>query len=522
MAKILIVEDRPTDRELLVTLLRQHTLFQASDGLEALRLARAEKPDLIIADVLLPRMDGYELVRQIRRDPEISRTPVIYYTASFDEKECLDLARDLGVVRVLVKPTPPEILLFTVGQVLADKGTREILSVPAHYELKYQRIIQNKLFTNVMERDRAVESLRRSEEGFRLLAENATDIVFRYRVRPSPSWEYVNRAVNHILGYAPADFYADNRLHLKVVHPDSRQELINLLSDSECSERTAEIRWVHNAGEKVWTEIRSHCVCDSGGVIEVIEGIARDITERKRLDELKEDFISLVSHELRTPLTVIMGGLHLLQKQYDRLSRNEADSLIQDSMVEAESMADMVENLLELSRARANRLTLTYQPLSLPDLAQEVAEKIRNKYPVHRVMLEIPRDLPRIEADETRMRHVLHNLLDNSCKYSAEGSEVKVRVRHDTGSVVVSVIDHGIGIAVDDQGRIFEGFQRLDTNKEKYVQGTGIGLVVCKRLLEAHQGEIWIQSEFGKGSTFSFRIPLKHGDAGGGGGRPAP
>jgi signal transduction histidine kinase/CheY-like chemotaxis protein len=159
MATILVVDDRAPDRELLSLLLShgRHRVLEAADGAEALRLLRAEHPDLVISDVLLPKMDGYELVRQMHLDPAISKTTVIFYTAAFNEQEARDLARECGVSLILSKPTDPKIILEKVAEVLNGQGVRGIASLPASFEEKHQELLIDKLM-------RQVEELQRSEE----------------------------------------------------------------------------------------------------------------------------------------------------------------------------------------------------------------------------------------------------------------------------------------------------------------------------------------------------------------------
>lgn len=159
MATVLVVDDHLPDRHLLGTLLKhaQHRVLEAVDGAQALQLARAEHPDLVISDVLLPRMDGYELVRQLRADPALAQTTVIFYTAMFGEHEAKALARDIGVARVLVKPTDPEKFLAIVAEVLAAKVAGETSPPPAHFDHKHQELLLDKLLWQI-------EALHQSEE----------------------------------------------------------------------------------------------------------------------------------------------------------------------------------------------------------------------------------------------------------------------------------------------------------------------------------------------------------------------
>jgi len=240
-----------------------------------------------------------------------------------------------------------------------------------------------------------------------------------------------------------------------------------------------------------------------------------DITERKRLDQLKDEFIGLVSHELRTPLTVIGGCLSTLLTEWDRLSPNEVQQLLKDALLESESLSHLIENLLELSRAQAQQLSLYSEPTDVKTLVKEVLSKIKRQAPSHRFVTSIPDKLPPINSDPLRVERILYNLLDNAAKYSPPGSQIKVSVNAEPERLVIGVSDRGKGLSSSEQTRIFGPFQRLENNRPDQARGAGLGLMVCRRLVEAHGGEIWVESKKGRGSTFFFSLPRRKGtDAG--------
>ena len=237
---------------------------------------------------------------------------------------------------------------------------------------------------------------------------------------------------------------------------------------------------------------------------ESIRIYGRDITERKKVDQLKDEFISLVSHELRTPLTVVTGAVKTAMDE--RISGEERNQLLQDAALSTESLASILDNLLELSRYQADRLMLHKKAVSVAEVAEKTAQRIRQQYSTHSISLDIPSELPPPVVDPIRLERVLYNLMENAAKYSPEGSEVRVFAQQEGEGLVIGVSDHGAGIAPEDQQKIFEPFTRLGV--EGKIKGIGLGLVVCKRLVEAHGGRIWVESKPGEGSTFLFTIPL--------------
>jgi PAS domain S-box-containing protein len=230
-----------------------------------------------------------------------------------------------------------------------------------------------------------------------------------------------------------------------------------------------------------------------------------DITERKKAEQLKDEFIGLVSHELKTPITVIMGAIDTAMTE--GITREEADHLMKDAFASAESLGGIIDNLLELSRARANRLVIRKEPMNIARSAANVVEKLKGTTSKHRLIVDVPKQVAKIEADPVRVERILHNLAENAIKYSPRGGDVTISAYRDKDSLIVSVKDHGVGISKENQEKVFIPFERLDKNPR--VGGVGLGLIVCQRLVEAHGGKIWVESEPGKGSTFYFTLPLR-------------
>jgi len=231
-----------------------------------------------------------------------------------------------------------------------------------------------------------------------------------------------------------------------------------------------------------------------------------DITELKKASKLKDEFIGMVSHEIKTPLTVITGALSTVT--IEGVTQPEARELLQDAVDHADILNNIVDNLLELSRSQADRLVLQKEPTNVKEIAMTVVDKLKFKSALHQLVVDIPSGLPIINVDPFRAERILYNLIDNAIKYSPGGGEVKISARQEKENIVVCVSDHGLGISQNDQQRLFQKFQRFDVIVKKSIQGIGLGLNVCRILVEAHGGQIWVESKKGKGSTFYFTIPL--------------
>lgn len=264
-------------------------------------------------------------------------------------------------------------------------------------------------------------------------------------------------------------------------------------------------------GSRIYITASSAPLRGKDGRITAAIGVFDDITERKKTEQLKDEFIGMVSHEIKTPLTVIMGALATASMK--GLTIEQVRGLLQDAVSYSDVLADIVDNLLELSRSQANRLVLQRDAQDLAEIARRVLYVLQPRSAAHRLVLEAPPLLPRVMADRTRLERILHNLVDNAIKYSPGGGVVKVTIASEPDQLVVTVSDQGIGIRPEDQPLLFRSFERLETNLPGSLQGVGLGLVVCRLLVEAHGGRLSLRSEWGKGAAFSFTVPLTDGAA---------
>ncbi|PPD57337.1 PAS domain-containing sensor histidine kinase [Dehalogenimonas etheniformans] len=230
-----------------------------------------------------------------------------------------------------------------------------------------------------------------------------------------------------------------------------------------------------------------------------------NVTALKEAEQLKDDFIGMVSHEIRTPLTVLIGALGVAMSE--GVTPEDSSAMLQDALEGAESLEQIVTNLVELSRYQSDRINLHKEFIDIGALVRDFGKRRLTKIASNRLIFEISDSLGRVKADRVRIDLILLNLLSNAVKYSPEESKIKVRVIREDGNVVISVIDNGVGIPIEQQATLFTPFTRLE-NIRRPAKGLGLGLLVCKRLVEAHGGKIWVESKPGEGSTFSFTLPL--------------
>jgi PAS domain S-box-containing protein len=355
---------------------------------------------------------------------------------------------------------------------------------------------------DITERRQAEEALRQSERGYRTLVESSPDGILctdsKGRILAC------NEAACRLLKYEADDLRGRRVRNLVVeLSADSLSRYCRGLRQNGMVEGEFEFTCGDNQRIPIWAKEVELPETTEGGMQRLI--YLRDITERRKVDQLKDEFISFVSHELRTPLTVVMGAINTALSEGDSLSRDELRQLLLDAAVETESLSHILGNLLELSRAQADSLFLDIKPVRLRKVVEKVVERLRGLSSRHEMVVDMPRRLPLLRADQLRLERILHNLLENAIKYS-RGGEITVSAKREGAYLIISVRDHGQGISAEDQARLFQPFHRVSIDDG--TRGTGLGLLVCKRLVEAHGGRIWVESQPGKGSTFSFAMPV--------------
>lgn len=237
--------------------------------------------------------------------------------------------------------------------------------------------------------------------------------------------------------------------------------------------------------------------------------IFRDVTKEVEVDRAKSEFVSTVSHELRTPMTSIKGYADLLLLGAAGQVSDEQRHFLTIIKSNADRLSDLVADLLSISRIESGRVELDIKPLRLDALIEQVVASLRGNIEAKRqtITVELPPDLPAVNADHDRVIQILTNLIGNANKYTREGGAIIVRATAKDGMVQTDIQDTGIGIAPEDQPKVFDRFFRSDDSYVQESAGTGLGLAIVKQLVQMHHGEIWLESELGVGTVFSFTLP---------------
>ncbi len=261
-------------------------------------------------------------------------------------------------------------------------------------------------------------------------------------------------------------------------------------------------------GSRISLGITYTALFDDDGRLQNIIANVRDITHFRRAQEAKSAFISAISHELKTPVALIKGYASTLRREdahWDEATVQRALAVIED---EADRLAGLIDNLLAASKLQAEGMRLTQiGEVDLIALIAQAAERLQTQSDKHRLIVQLPPDLPTIQGDAVRLRQVFDNLLSNAIKYSPDGGEIRISGSYDAHGVTISVSDQGVGIAPEDLPHIFERFYRADNALSRRTQGAGLGLYLANAFVKAHNGTISVESAPHKGSTFHVWLP---------------
>jgi len=524
MATILVVGDRSRNRRFLGTVLGHagHRVLQREDGAEAIALMRAEPPALVIADIRIPTMNGYEFVRRVRLDPLISQIAIIFFTATNHEAVARALAQKFEVFHLLTGTTEPEVILRIVDEALKQASCTERGESPRVFEIEPisgdEVLPENrtKLQQEIAERSRAEEALRMSEERIHWLLENSSDTITVFAA--DGTIRYISPSVKRLLGLDPSERIGKNAFQHPLVHRDdvaNKQALFEAALRNPGVDQVAQFRLRHADGSWRYIEAIGRNLLDDALVSGIIANY-RDITERKRFEEelraskeiaeaanrAKDRFLAVLSHELRTPLTPVLLTVSAL---LDNSSQSEdirpTLEMIRDNI---ELEARLIDDLLDLTRIAHGKMHLARERVDVHESIRQTLEICRNDMAAgrFRLVLELQATERYVNADRARLHQVFWNLLRNAMKFSPAGGTITIHSRNlpklegDSSAPIlaVEIADNGIGIEPELLPTIFQAFEQGEVMRARRFGGLGLGLSISKSIVDAHEGRLSARS----------------------------
>jgi PAS domain S-box-containing protein len=407
------------------------------------------------------------------------------------------------------------ILVFEEKQLTKSGEIRDVLisskslNIGGHW-------FQMGIWHDITEQKRSGEALRESEERFSKAFRASPGGITISRLSDGTFLE-VNESFLRIFGYTREEIIGHSSLELGIwLKPGDREKMLKLLKErgkvtnEEYSFRTksGEIRTMLFSAELINIGHEPCLLAVTNDITDFrkIEAQAHETEKLKELDRFRTELLANISHELRTPLASIKGFATMLLDYEKRLARPEKREYLETIDKNADRLVELIEQLLEMSRLEAGMLSINKKPTNIIRLCREAIAEVRIRSSTHQFTLDIPARLPGINVDGRRIRQVLDNIIDNSVKFSDAGTEVNLAVRRKGPELLFTVTDHGIGIPKSDLPRVFN--RMFHSPKKPEAAGAGLGLSICKGLVEAHGGRIWMESDEGKGTRCFFTLPL--------------
>jgi PAS domain S-box-containing protein len=513
---ILVVDDRPANlmalAETLVPL--GQNVVKAISGEEALKHLLQQEFAVILLDVQMPTMDGFDLAKIIHSRPATSHTPILFITAISREEMYVLKGYSVGAVDYLVKPIVPEILLGKVA-IFIDLFNKK-------NELKQQTEQLKSANKYLQEKEQEISRINHQKE----LILNAFGEGI-YGVDAQGKTTFLNPAAAKMLGYTPEELIG--KPEGLILHSEVMDNKDNAFSCPICASLqdgsvhyNSEGQFQRKDGSCFPVEYISTPVLEQGKIVGAVITF-KDITERLSIEQMKENFISFASHELRNPLTLIQGPLELLIKgTYDQ-KPEKAKRMLEFALHATNRMIQLVNDLLSIQRLTAGKFILNKKLCIASDLMQQAIDDVQSLADKSEVILKVDPVSVAVWADPNALDLTLTNLLSNAIKFSPphatvclsaevmESAETLPRSCQSKISLpclLFRIEDQGRGIPAEKLDIIFERFQQIDVSDSSEKKGSGLGLAICKSIVQQHDGVIWAESILGQGSIFYFTLPL--------------
>jgi signal transduction histidine kinase/CheY-like chemotaxis protein len=478
-ATILVVDDIADNLALLGSLLKtSYKIKVASDGEKAIDIAQSNpQPDLILLDIMMPDIDGYEVCRRLKANRSTRDIPIVFLTAKSEiDNETKGL--ELGAVDYITKPISPPILLSRIKTHLKIKQMQDVLHD------------QRAWFLNIIEfAPDAI--LVTDEQNTVILCNSRAEEIFGYN-----SSEFDSKNINDLLlpdvsnrkNIGIGKRKNGSRFPLEM----SLKQLPNLNEGGECA-----CIMVRDIAERMKIEDEIHA--------------AKKLAENA--NQMKSDFLANMSHELRTPLNAIIGYSEMLQEEAEDFNQHQFIPDLQKIHGAGKHLLTLINDILDLSKIEAGKMELFLEDVDLPKMVNEVKgiifpmiEKNNNQ-----LVIECATNLESMHTDVIKIKQILFNLLSNAAKFTHDGVitlSIKNLMVENKAGVQMSVSDNGIGLTQEQISKLFGNFSQADTSTTRKYGGTGLGLAICRRFCQMMGGDITVISVINEGSTFTVALPL--------------
>ncbi|MCB0005449.1 MAG: hybrid sensor histidine kinase/response regulator [Anaerolineales bacterium] len=511
---ILIVDDNLDLQEITADWLewRGHKVVRANNGRQALEKLEQHTVDLMLLDISMPVMDGYQVLQQLRDRPLQADVPIVVMSAIADMDSIVKCI-ELGAADYLTKPIKMPLFWARVNTLLENKRARDVerqLLLELKELQQIDRVLNASLNLNTVAAS-ILEAAMNTTGAVAGLIFGRTPSALRYHVCAGDTNEEAALEVIHSL-----DDIDDESANLSSLPLADKPRLA-----VSAAHRTIMLLYENDSRKYYMVLERNEAFAEKG--LSLLARIAAHATlafqnaqlysELDLSNKAKQHVISFVAHELNTPLTALITYIQLVSQTVEEHKTSRLERYLGVLDNSAQRMAKMVAELNDIARIESGKMVFKFDSHDAEALIDEVVALQRTDFASHEHLfsVSIPETLPRLWGDRDRVAQILTNLLSNACKYTPNGGQISLEVRaiESEGKPFLrfAVQDSGIGISDEDKTRIFKQFVRANDSRIDNVKGLGLGLSITRTMVVKQGGQIWVESEMGKGSTFYFTIP---------------
>jgi PAS domain S-box-containing protein len=482
---LLVADDERVIREgIQRTLSREQVqITLAEDGLQTWELFQKQKFDLLLLDLKMPGLEGMEILRRIKEHSPAQIVIVITGQATI---EAAVEAMKFGAYDFITKPFLPDHLRLAVRRALEklrlEREARQLLE---------ERV--KSLKDIAREQSRIQTIIRCMASG--VLVTDRDQVVVLY-----------NPALAHLLGLPDAPLIGK-----PLPETPSLKTLTEAIGQVLQENGPRSLFQESSLGDENPVFLRTHTAAVTDEAADILGSVSviEDISYLKNLDQMKNEFVAMVAHELRAPLSAIHQQITVILEGLAGDTTPKQQELLKRSQERADGLLSLIRDLLDISKMETGRSFQQKTPLDLLVLAEKTVALLTNSAQAKNqtLILKAEPDLPRVNADPEAMEEMLTNLISNAVKFTPGKGFIEVLLKPETEHLLIQVSDNGIGIAPDDLTRIFDRFYRVKNEKTRKIVGTGLGLPIVKKIVEAHLGYIQVESQPDRGTTFKIRIP---------------
>lgn len=484
---ILVIDDEQVMRDGCKRILskRGWGVVLARDGQEGLDYLKKNHFDIMLLDLKMPGLSGMEVLGEVNRiDPNV----LVIIITGYATVESAVEAMKIGAYDFISKPFSPDQLIIVVNRALEKKRLEQ--------EAELLRREREKSLQDIATEKSKISTIVNCMAGGVIVTDREKQIVLN---NPAAA-RMLGIHDTHLVGSPLSQCIKDEELN----------RLIGEIFTHKYSEPSILSRELV-IGESPITHLRAHAVpvrSDEGEILGSVI-VLEDISYLKELDRTKSNFVAMVSHELRAPLAAIEQQLMVMRDGFAGEITEKQWHILERIKERSDGLMSMIRNLLDLSKIEAGQIMQRRELINLNDLLGGVLDLFSSQAAKKKITLRLERgkEIPLVEADRSNMEVVFNNLVSNGIHYTPERGRIELKTRVEGDYVKIEVSDTGVGIDTEDLHKIFDRFYRIRSEKTRHVVGAGLGLAVTKAIIEAHSGSIEVESEVGKGTTFSVLLP---------------